>query len=380
MIRRHWLALAAAQSSLLHAQRAGDSLGAARDQLVQALELMSAKASDADLLKAIGFLRRALDQDAGFGDAYYYRQLCSKKLRRNAAQQKSDLEAAADHKSEALRESRDPFHLAVPRLDDNLVAVTSKWALVVGISRFQPDVGAEPLSFAANDAAAFSEMLRDPQIGRFAPSQVFLLTNQQATTAAIKARLNTIATKAKASDLVVVYLSTHGSRRSDDLRQVSYLYTYDTDVTSRDNIFGSALPMVDVSGMIANRCLAQRTVVILDTCHSGAGAPGQAFTPEGMDRLREGAGRYVISSCKANQLSYEAGGHGYFTASLINQFRARKGCVGLGDLFPRVRAEVSETVRKRHSKDQEPMMVSSDNASDIVLGIPAGAAPGSCRA
>ena len=140
MTRRDWLVLAASQTSSLPAQRAVDSLGAARDQLVQALELMSPTASAADLLKAVGVLRRALDQDPNFGDAYYYRQLCWKKLGRNAGQQKADLEAAGDHKSEALREWRDPFRLAVPRLDDHLLAVTAKWALVVGISRFQPDV------------------------------------------------------------------------------------------------------------------------------------------------------------------------------------------------------------------------------------------------
>lgn len=379
MTRRQWLALAAAQTCL-RGQQAGDSLGAARDQLVQALELMSTGATEAELTRAIGFLRRALDQDPAFGDAYYYRQLCWRRLNRNPELQKSDLAAAGLHLSEALREQRDPFRLAVPSLDNNLVRVGQKWALVVGISRFQPQVGAESLLFAAADATAFADMLRDPQTGRFPQDQVFLLTNQQATTAAIKARLNTIATRAKAEDLVVVYLSTHGSPRSDDIRQVSYLYTYDTDVTSRDNIFGSALPMVEVSGIIANRCLAQRTVVVLDTCHSGAAASGLPVTVEGMNRLRQGAGRYVISSCEANQRSYEAGGHGYFTSSLISQLRASKGCAPLRQLFPRVRTEVAETVRKQHSKDQRPVMVASDNAAEIVLGVPAGAASGVCAA
>ena len=51
---------------------------------------------------------------------------------------------------------------------------------------------------------------------------------------------------------------------------MSYLYTYDTDVSSRDLVFGTALTMVEVSGIISTRCVANRTVVIFDTSQSGA--------------------------------------------------------------------------------------------------------------
>ena len=100
---------------------------------------MSEHSTDEAVNRAILLIRTSLDENASFGDAHYYR------------------------------------------------------ALVVGISKFQANTGADPLPFAADDAGA-----------------------------AIKARL-----------------STHGSSRSDDLRQVSYLYTYDTDVTSRDQVFGN---------------------------------------------------------------------------------------------------------------------------------------------
>jgi uncharacterized caspase-like protein len=175
-----------------------------------------------------------------------------------------------------------------------------------------------------------------------------------------------------------VYISTHGSSRSDDLRSVSYLYTYDTDVTSRDAIFGSALAMVDVSGILINRCVAQRTVSIFDTCHSGAADPGQALANDDLNRLREGAGRYVISSCQADQLAYEANGHGYFTDALIRRLRERKGCVRLLDLFAGVQKDVSETVQNKLGKAQRPVMTKSESAAEIVLGTPPGQAPEVC--
>jgi len=55
------------------------------------------------------------------------------------------------------------------------------------------------------------------------------------------------------------------------------VFTYDTDVSSRDLVFGTVLAMVEVSGIISTRCVANRTVVIFDTCHSGDGeAPRDA--------------------------------------------------------------------------------------------------------
>jgi uncharacterized caspase-like protein len=176
---------------------------------------------------------------------------------------------------------------------------------------------------------------------------------------------------------VLAFISTHGTPREDDLRQVSYIYTYDTDVTSRDQIFGSALAMVDISGIIANRCLAQRTVVIFDTCHSGAGLSAQAVTNAEIDRLREGAGRYILSACEPDQKSYEDAGHGFFTASFIERFRDGRGCIPLKELFAQVSKDVSDRVRKLN-KAQRPVMASSSSAAEIVLGAAYGSPTGAC--
>jgi hypothetical protein len=377
--RRELLALGATATAL-HAQRSSESVGAARDLMYQALELLSGHATPDQVTRAVRFLRGALDQYPSFGDAHYYRALCLKRLNQDAALQRSELRAAETYKSEALRDMRDPFAVAVPSIAPSLAAVGQKWALVVGISQFNPDAGAETLKYSATDAKAFAELLGDPAVGRFPPNQVFALTNAMATAAAIKARLNFIATRAKADDIVVVYVSTHGSARTDDLRGVSYLYTYDTDVTSRDQIFGTALAMWEISNIIATRCLAQRTLVIFDTCHSGAGIASQALSGQDIDRLREGGGRYVVSSCQDDQRSYEDAGHGLFTASLIAHLRERKGCVRVTDLFATVQKDVSERALRVYKKDQKPVMASSQNASEIVLGSPPGGAGCTARA
>ena len=382
MTRRELLlalgAAVAAPGVGLRSQSVGDTAGAARDLLNQALELLSSKATPAEVTSAARFLRAALDQEPTFGDAHYYRQLCLKRLNQDPGVQRRHLESAELYESEALRDRRDPFTLAVPKIFGDLASVGQKWALVVGVSQFQPEIGAERLQSAAADAEAIAALLRDPGVGRFPTNQVFLLTNAQATTANIKARLNTIARNAKPEDVVLTYISTHGSSRSDDLKKVSYLYTYDTDVTSRDQVFGTALPMVEISGIISNRCVAQRTVAIFDTCHSGAGLDSRALSSDDIDRLREGAGRYIISSCEPDQKSYEDAGHGFFTASVIEQLRARKGCVRLSDLFATVQKDVSTRVMQRLQKPQRPVMAKSEDATEIVLGAAPGGASEGC--
>lgn len=378
MNRRSFLALAAA--GICRAQKDGDTSGAARDLLYQALELLWEHSTPAQMETALARLRLCLDENANFGDAHYYRARCLERLGRNTTMQKADLEAAARYNSEAQREQRDPFRLSVPMLRAGEISnVGQKWALVVGISKFQPKVGADQLRFAANDAEAFATALADSRIGRFQEDRVIRLLNEQATTPAIKARLNTIATKAKPEDIVVVYMSTHGSSRSDDLRQVSYLYTYDTDITNRDQIFGTALPMVEVSSIISTRCLAQRTVVIFDTCHSGAGQNAQSLSNNDFDRLKAGAGRYILSSCGDKERSYEEGGHGFFTASLIDTLTANRGCVQMKNLFESVRKNVSDRATQ-FGKDQHPIMARSDAAAEFALGAEPGTKSELCAA
>jgi hypothetical protein len=381
LTRRELIRLAAAAAGArVGAQSLGDSVGAARDLVYQALERLSANATPADVAAASRILRNALDQEPGFGDAHYYRYLCLRRLNQDTAMQRTHLDSAQRYESEALRDKRDPFVLAVPRIYESLPTIGQKWALLIGISQFQPGTGAERLQFAANDAQSLGRLLRDPAVGRFPPTQVFELTNAQATTAAIKARLNFIATRARPEDVVVVYISTHGSPRAQDLRNVSYLYTYDTDVTSRDQIFGTALPMVEVSGIISNRCVAQRTVAIFDTCHSGAGINTSALSPDDLNRLREGAGRYILSSCEPDQQSYEDAGNGVFTASLIEELRRRQGCIRLKDLFASVQKNVSSRVLQRFKRAQRPVMARSDNSAEIVLGAAVGGASEGCLA
>ena len=129
----------------LRSQSVGDTAGAARDLLNQALELLSSKATPAEVTSAARFLRAALDQEPTFGDAHYYRQLCLKRLNQDPAVQRRHLESAELYESEALRDRRDPFTLAAIRVLASLSA-----SLVVALLAIEPGADIAALWNAAS--------------------------------------------------------------------------------------------------------------------------------------------------------------------------------------------------------------------------------------
>ncbi len=372
-MRRRLFLGAAAAALTCRAQGRGDVEGAARDLLNQALEQLWERSSPAQVKAALRLIRLALDESPEFGDAHYYRALC---LRRMGGPDRDAMASAAMYRSEALADRRDPFQLAAPQIiDDYLKRVGDKWALVVGIGRFR-DRAIPRLNYAADDAASMSALLADANVGRFRPERVVPLLDDRADTAAIKENLDRICMKARPEDIVVAYFATHGSSRDADHKQVSYLYTHDTDVSRPEKVFATALPLVEVSGIVSTRCRALRTLLIFDTCHSGAALSDQSLSDADCSRLKAGAGRYVLSSCGIDQISYEAQGHGLFTRALLQTLAGKRGCVRMQELY----RDVRDAVARETQGKQQPVMAKSDDAGDLVIGANTGSASEACRA
>ena len=72
------------------------------------------------------------------------------------------------------------------------VSVRDKWALIIGIGRFE-DAGIQPLPYGANSARALAKELQDYRWGRFEPGHMHVLINGAATRYGIEqAVFNTI--------------------------------------------------------------------------------------------------------------------------------------------------------------------------------------------
>ena len=248
-----------------------------------------------------------------------------------------------------------------------MVTSGERFAVIIGISKYK-DTRIPGLRYAAADAKAIYEWAVSPAGGRFAPANVQLIIDEQATNANIKTALFSWLKKAIKEDMVVIYFAGHGSPESPDDNKNLYLFPYDVDY---DNIATTGFPMWDIETALQRFIKAQKVVIIADACHSGG--IGESYEiarrsnrgikivsiQDGLEKLANiGDGICVLSAADINQLSQEGeqwDGHGVFTYYLLRGLTgeadySKDKQVTLGELIP----FVSETVRRATKNAQCP--------------------------
>lgn len=119
--------------------------------------------------------------------------------------------------------------------------IGDKWAVIIGISKFaDPDVPA--LRYSAKDAQDFYEYLTSHTGGGFAQDHVKISRDETATKANILDAVGDsfLPRAAAPEDLVLVYLSTHGSPAGRDIKGVNYVIAYDTE---KKRLFATGINM-----------------------------------------------------------------------------------------------------------------------------------------
>ncbi len=263
------------------------------------------------------------------------------------------------------------------------VSPGERWAILVGISTYlDPRLN---LRFAARDARELAAVLHSPTGGGFAADHVRLLVDDEATSREVTRSLRGFLTRPAPEDLVLLYFACHGG--PDPRRPLGplYLLTHDTEP---DDIAGTAVEMAVIDRALRDVLLAERVVVLADTCHSAAlAAPGRRSVNSAeatnvyLARLGETKpGVALLTSCEAAESSQEGErwgqGHGVFTWHVLEGMRgaadgfgrARDGIVGVGELFDYVRERVqADTAGEQHpnigatSFDRNlPLAVTSD--------------------
>ena len=113
---------------------------------------------------------------------------------------------------------------------------------------------------------------------------------------------------------MLFFFSGHGA--TDDQNR-NYLIPVNAQV---DLLEDTAIPMERINEILDDRerIAAQKVIVILDSCHSGAKVGQKTFTVEGkiLDPLfTDAEGRITFASCNRDESSYEYEelGHGVFS-------------------------------------------------------------------
>jgi hypothetical protein len=249
----------------------------------------------------------------------------------------------------------------------------NRWAVVIGVGNYESRSIAK-LNYAVADAEAMYQVLTGP--AGFRKEHVLLLTDrtpQRPTLRNIRWALGTfLARSAQKNDTVVIFFAGHGApeidqRGAENDGLSKYLVPIDADP---DDLFLSALAMDDLH-TILGRIEAQRVVMFVDACYSGA-AGGRTFashkTRAGqvdeafLERLASSKGRAILMAARSNEVSLEMSelGHGLFSYYLIGGLRGaadlnRDGIVTLQELYDHVAQEVPRRSRAVGA-NQHPVM------------------------
>jgi hypothetical protein len=233
--------------------------------------------------------------------------------------------------------------------------------LAVGITAYRDGALRQGVRFAAGDAGAFRDALL--AAGRAPTSRVaepVLLTDEQASGARIRQELAAIAKRVRPGDLFVLYLAGHGV--SDDNGEYLFL---PQDLVYRNS---ASLAEGGLGGSELRRLLAaipsNKTVVVLDTCSSGAfSLSGRSLGEKGaIDRLARLSGRVMLAAAGDQRMALESPDNqrGIFTGSLVRALagaadRNGDGQVGVREAADYVEQEVQRLSRQLFGYEQTPI-------------------------
>lgn len=180
-------------------------------------------------------------------------------------------------------------------------------ALLIGNSTYPADAhNLQTLKGPVKDIAVLNRALVDPITGLFADVDVTLLP-EATSTRAIRA-LSKFFGEADRDDVLLVYFSGHGKL---DQRGRLHLCMQETETT---DLLSTAVSSVRINEF-ADTSRARNVVIVLDCCYAGA------FRGSDLGAAVAGPGRYVMASCRGNELANDAtvdNGTSFFTQHLVD--------------------------------------------------------------
>ncbi len=208
--------------------------------------------------------------------------------------------------------------------------ISNTFAVIIGISDYQnPEI--PDLSFAHIDAETFADFLKSPAGGNLQDSNLKLLINEEATSAAVATAIDWLYDSVEKNDQAIIYFSGHGDVEKKGINQLGFLLCWDSG--PKIYMAGGTYSLYYLQNMISSISLQKKAQVIMiaDACRSGhlAGSAvnGPQLTTANLAQQYEN--EIKILSCQPDEFSVEGlqwgGGRGAFSFHLI------EGLIGKAD-------------------------------------------------
>jgi Dyp-type peroxidase family len=176
-------------------------------------------------------------------------------------------------------------------------AEMARHALLIGVSDFE-DKRLQRLNAPASDVEALGKLLKDPRRGGFDK----VATSLHGDFLGVRDELNAFYHANDPDDLLLFYYSGHGI-----LSKHGRLF-FATGSSNIDYPLSRSIPSIELRELLETS-RAQRQIVILDCCHSGAfteGKKGQRILALTQETFHNGEpGRYVLAAADALQPAFD---------------------------------------------------------------------------
>jgi hypothetical protein len=234
------------------------------------------------------------------------------------------------------------------------------YAVLVGISKYQKLPQDLWLAYANADATTLHQHLLSPRGGGVPAANMHLLTDEKATTSALRSVLQTFEKgRAGKNDTVIIFLAGHGTVEVPGSKS-AFIVTYDSDP---QDLASTSLPMAEVQEIIQKLTQVGRVIALVDVCRSGTiGTIRSTTVNSAVERLGESDGELLgLMASRPKEVSYEGpqfgGGHGAFSYYLLKGLKGdadtnKDGAVNVNELIEYVRTNVATgTGDKQHPRD-----------------------------
>ncbi|HWR72230.1 MAG TPA: caspase family protein [Nitrospirota bacterium] len=239
------------------------------------------------------------------------------------------------------------------------------YVLAIGIDQYKDKSVA--LKYAVKDAKDIEEKLRQQSESLYDPRNIhyILLTNEQATKAAILGKIDELAKTIRATDSFVLFVAGHGVLLQDQYYMLTH--EYDGQVSEQDLI--SSNEIVEMSKKI--RSLSQ--LFIFDTCHAGGvDAIVSGLYDARMSVLAKKMGLHIFASASSIQEAMDGyQGNGLFSHTLLQGLdnnqqadRNNDGRVSLVELGAYAKARTTD-ISKGLGHAQTPFIINFGKDSAV---------------
>jgi len=184
------------------------------------------------------------------------------------------------------------------------------------------------------------------------------LRDQEATRANIEARMKELTPQVRPEDVFVVYLAGHGAALDGEYHFLPWEVRYTSQQALRDQGLNQ-----EALRKLLQMIPAKKTLLLLDTCSSGAFAMGPSRGLDdkmAIDRLSRISGRAMLAASGSEQMALEGEqGHGVFTHALLQGLqkadRNGNGLIEVGELADFIEELVPAITKRRWGYEQFPI-------------------------